>query len=412
MRLIPSPRSLRAAAANVADRVRTGHLADVRPWPRTLIDEGPQRSVYHLDSDDEDPGALPVLLVPPLAAPATAFDLRRGCSMVEHLVGTGRPTHLVDYGAITFADRSLGIEHWVDQVIPRSVEAVARHAGGGPVHLVGWCLGGIFSLLAVAARNRLPVASVTAVASPFDVTAVPLLTPLRPLVRLTDGRVITAAYRVLGGAPAPLVRTAFQLSSLDRYLSRPLAVALHLDDRDFLEQVEAVDRFTAGMLAYPGRTFGQLYHRLFRANDLREGHLDLGGRRLDVADVRVPVLVIAGAGDTIAPQRAVHRLTELLVRAPEVVYEVAPGGHLGVLTGRGARRTTWAHVDGFLAGHDRVTARRRRAGKTSARALITERAVPPREGTTHGRTDGGGAQDPVRRARRRAPRPDAPVELG
>jgi polyhydroxyalkanoate synthase len=412
MRLIPSSRSLRAAGANVADRVRTGHLADLRPWPRTLIDEGPQRSVYHLDSDAEDPGALPVLMVPPLAAPAIAFDLRRGCSVVEHLVGTGRPTHLVDYGAITFADRGLGIEHWVDQVVPRSVRAVSRHAGGRPVHLVGWCLGGIFTLLAVAARNRLPVAAVTAVASPFDVTAVPLLAPLRPLVRLTGGRVVTATYRALGVAPAPLVRTAFQLSSVDRHLTRPLAVALHLDDRDFLEQIEAVDRFTAGMLAYPGRTFGQLYHRLFRANDLREGHLDLGGRRLELADVRVPVLVIAGAGDSIAPQRAVHRLTELLVHAPEVVYRVAPGGHLGVLTGRGARATTWAHVDGFLAGHDRVPPPRRRAGKAPAHALITERALPPGRGMTHGRTDGGGAPEPVRPARRRAASPDAPVELG
>jgi polyhydroxyalkanoate synthase len=408
MRLIPSPQSLLAAGANVAERLRAGHLADLRPWPRTLIDEGPQRSVYHMQGEHEDLEALPVLLVPPLAAPATAFDLRRGCSMVEHLVGTRRPTYLVDYGPITFADRSLGIEHWIDQVVPRSIEAVSRHAGGRPVHLVGWCLGGIFSLFTVAARPRLPVASVIAVASPFDVTAVPLLAPLRPLVRLTDGRVVTAIYRTLGGAPAPIVRTAFQLSSVDKYLTKPLAVAQHLDDRDFLEQIEAVDAFTAGMLAYPGRTFGQLYHRFFRANDLREGHLDLGGRRLELAEVRVPVLVVAGAGDTIAPKRAVHRLTELLVHSPEVVYEVAPGGHLGVLAGRGARRTTWRHLDGFLAAHDQPRPRRRRraaagepapppkaaarprprrAGKPATRALITERAVAPGEGTTHGHTD-------------------------
>lgn len=366
MRLIPSPSGLRNAGANVLDRVVTGHLADLRPWPRTLIDEGPQRSVYHLRSDEERPDALPVLLVPPLAAPATAFDLRRGCSMVEHLVGTGRPTYLVDYGAITFADRNLGIEHWIDQVVPRAIEAVSSHAGNRPVHLAGWCLGGIFSLFTVAAGPRLPVATVTAVASPFDVTAVPLLAPLRPLVNLTDGRVLTTVYRAFGGAPAPLVRAAFQLSSVDKYVTKPLAIARHLGDRDFLAQVEAVDRFTAGMLAYPGRTFGQLYHRFFRANDLREGHLDLGGRRLELSEVRVPVLVIAGAGDTIAPQRAVHRLTELLPHAPAVVYEVAPGGHLGVLAGRGARRTTWEHIDRFLAANDRRRRPSRAQGSKSA----------------------------------------------
>jgi polyhydroxyalkanoate synthase len=413
MRRIPTPRGVRDAGANVLDRVVTGHLADLRPWPRTLIDEGPHRAVYHLrPQGEEHADMLPVLLVPPLAAPATAFDLRRGCSMVEHLAGTGRPTYLVDYGDITFADRSLGIEHWIDEVVPCSIDAVSKHAGGRPVHLAGWCLGGIFSLFTVAAGPRLPVASITAVASPFDVTAVPMLAPLRPLVNVTDGRFLTTVYRAFGGAPAPLVRAAFQLSSVDKYLTKPLAIARHLGDREFLAQVEAVDRFTAGMLAYPGRTFGQLYHRFFRANDLREGHLDLGGRRLELGEVRAPVLVVAGATDTIAPQRAVHRLTELLPHSSEVVYEVAPGGHLGVLTGRGARRTTWVHIDRFLAGHDGPRQRRVRAGKPTGRALNRKRAVGAREGTTHGRAAGRGTPGTARQGPRRAPAPDPRVEPG
>jgi len=93
----------------------------------------------------------PVLLVPPLAAPATCFDLRRGCSVAEHLLAAGHPTYLVDYGAIAFGDRNLGIEHWIDEVIPRSIDAVLADAGAEPVQLVGWCLGGIMALLAAAA---------------------------------------------------------------------------------------------------------------------------------------------------------------------------------------------------------------------------------------------------------------------
>jgi hypothetical protein len=79
---------------------------------------------------------------------------------------------------------------------------VSAHAGGRQVHLLGWCLGGIFSLLTVAARSRLPVASITAIASPVDVTAVPLVAPLRPLLELGAGRLVTTAHRALGGAPA------------------------------------------------------------------------------------------------------------------------------------------------------------------------------------------------------------------
>ena len=77
----------------------------------------------------------PVLLVPPLAAPASCFDLRKGCSIVEHLLARGYPTYLVDYGPISFNDRDLGLEHWVDDVIPKAVKAVSedcrRPAGAG-----------------------------------------------------------------------------------------------------------------------------------------------------------------------------------------------------------------------------------------------------------------------------------------
>ena len=44
---------------------------------------------------------------------------------------------------------------------------------------------------------------------------------------------------------------------------------------------------------------------------------------------------------------------QLLPNAPDVELRTAPGGHLGVLAGRGARRTTWRYLDDFLATHDR-----------------------------------------------------------
>src|SRR4051794_9635835 len=98
--------------------------------PSTVIDRGPQRTVSRylpVEHAARRPrGKAPVLLVPPLAAPAVCFDLRRGCSVAEHLLRSGRRTYLIDYGPIQFADRDLGLEHWVDDVIPAAVRAVAH----------------------------------------------------------------------------------------------------------------------------------------------------------------------------------------------------------------------------------------------------------------------------------------------
>ena len=154
---------------------------------------------------------------------------------------------------------------------------MSADAGGLPVQLVGWCLGGILALLAQSADPQLPVASAALIASPFDLTRVPMVAPLRPVAALTQGRVTTAVYRALGGAPAPIVKRGYQLAGIDKHLMKPWTVLRHANDRELLAQIEAVDAFMGGMHAYPGRTFGQLYHRLFRANDLAGGRLALTG---------------------------------------------------------------------------------------------------------------------------------------
>jgi poly[(R)-3-hydroxyalkanoate] polymerase subunit PhaC len=341
------------AAANVWDMSPLGvGLADRTPTPSAVIDIGPQRKVHRYRLPRSPTAHSPVLLVPPLAAPARCFDLRRGCSVAEHLISLGYPTYLVDYGPIGFADRQLGLEHWVEDVIPNAVEAVARDAGGGEVQVVGWCLGGIMALLAVAGED-VAVSSVALIASPFDFAKVRTMAPIRQLAELTGGRLVTALYQTLGGAPAPLVSLGFQLTALDKRITKPLTMLRNLDDREMLAHIEAVDDYMAHMLAYPGRTFGQLYHRFFRVNDLADGRVELDdGKCIDVAGVRVPVLVVAGSNDVLAPREAVHHVADLLTGSPDVRVETATGGHLGVLTGRSARGTTWRYLDKFLRDYD------------------------------------------------------------
>ncbi len=383
MDLIPKPTQLVSAASNVAHSLVYGGLADLRKMPRTLIDDGPQREVYHYRPQRTvAPSGDPVLLVTPLAAPSSCYDLRRGCSLVEHLVQQGRPTYLVEYGQISFKDRALGMEHWVRDVVPEAVRVASLHAGGRPVHVVGWSLGGIFAALAAARAagldEELPIASLSLLGSPFDVSKVPLIAPLRPILGLTDGGIVTQLYRLLGGAPQPLVKRAFQLASLQKYLTKPYAQLINLDDTEFLAQIEAVGRFTDEMSAYPGRTFGQLYHRMVKGNGLKEGLFELEGVEIRLADITVPVLVFAGNTDGIAPLEAVRPLTGLLPGSSEVRLEIVPGGHLGMLTGRAARRTTWVVLDEWLDEHvarppKKRATRRRGAGDPKAIGASPER---------------------------------------
>ena len=305
MDLIPKPDQVVSAASNVAHKVLYGGLADLRPMPRTLIDEGTLREVYHYRpaAKVREQGD-PVLLVTPLAAPALCFDLRRGCSLVEHLVDAGRPTYLVEYGA-GLVPRPQPRHGALDRRgrpgrDPRGVRARRRAAGARRRLEPGRHLR--------AARPPptdpdLPIASVTAVGSPFDVQQVPLVAPLRPLLNFTDGRgAITRLYQALGGAPQPLVRWAFQLSSFQKLVTKPLAIA-HPPRRRRLPRP-----------ARGGRPVHREHDRLPRPDlraalpPVRQGqrarrrrHRARRPRPSRVGDITAPVLVFGGATDGIAP---------------------------------------------------------------------------------------------------------------
>ena len=369
---LPSLDDIADAGANAWDLYLGGGVAHMHPTSSAIVDEGPQRMVHRYLRHGWSPShSTPVLLVPPLAAPAWCFDLRAGCSVAEHLLARGYPAYVVDYGPISFSDRALGLEHWVDDVIPNAIEAVARDSGRDEIQLVGWCLGGIMALLATAARE-LPVRSVGLIASPFDFAEVGMMAPIRRLASLTGGALGTTLYKMLGGAPAPLVSLGFRATAIDRYITKPIVTAQHLHDRDWLAHSQAVDEYMANMLAYPGRTFGQLYHQFFRVNELAGGKLTLADHEIDLANIRVPVLSVAGTSDVLAPVDAVQHVGTLLPNSPDMRIETAPGGHLGVLTGRSAVRSTWIFLDEFLADYDMrepVTPAARPARPRSARAV-------------------------------------------
>src|ERR687884_508927 len=122
MARIPTVDDLFSACANVWDMTVGPGVADLTPTPSAIIDAGPQRTVHRYRPTNRRRRHAPVLLVPPLAAPARCFDLRRGASLAQHLLALGYPTYLVDYGPISYSDRQLGLEHWVDDVIPTALD--------------------------------------------------------------------------------------------------------------------------------------------------------------------------------------------------------------------------------------------------------------------------------------------------
>lgn len=341
----------RQAVANMYDFLVKGGIADTTRMPSEVINEARKATLHrYLPTTDTVKGD-PVLLVPPLGSQSVCFDLRRGNSLTEHLLNEGRQVYLVDYGEIALADRDLGLEHWISDAVPAAIKMVSEDTGGKPVNLLGWCLGGVISILTAAAFPELPIKSVTMVASPFDISKNPMAAPIRKVGKYTNGKILGTFFKLMGGVPAQIVGPAFKATSLTTYLKKPITLLKHRDDREWLGHVEAVDGLMNSMLAYPGRATLQVYQRMVQQNDLADGKVQGPNRMVDLADVKVPVMNIAGTTDVLVPVDVALHVGTLLPNSPDVRLETAPGGHLGVLTGRSAVNTTWKMIDEFLDQH-------------------------------------------------------------
>lgn len=322
-----------------------GGVAPVRRTQSVLVHRERHRNLHRYGSGGT---GAPVLLVPPLAVPMHCYDLRPGQSLAAHLADSGRAPYVVDYGTIGYADRNLGFEDWIDDIVPGALRRVSEMHDGAPVDVVGWSLGGTLSLLTASAHPDLPIASVTALGTPIDYTRIPTMAVAQAVGRVTGHRPVTELTRLMGGLPAPLVQIAYRATAPQRELLKPWFVANNLHDTETLARMEAIDRFMAEMPGYPARLFYQMAEELVLGNGLLDGRITLGDRTIKLAELAVPVLAVGGTDDVIATADSVAAIVDVLTGSPSVRFEAVPGSHLGLLAGPGARDTTWRHIDAFL----------------------------------------------------------------
>jgi len=332
------------AGANVGERVFRGRFADTRLSPHTVVLDEPHCQVRRHDPADRA-HTTPIVLVPPLGGSARVYDIRRGASMAQALADAGFRVYVLDYGSIGMADRNLDLAAFVDGYVARAVEVASDDCGGVPVVLGGWCAGGIFTALYATSRvARRRVAGLALLASPLD--------PSRghPLYPLAGLPVTEAALRLARqtGLPAPVVSWMFKLTSPVKQVTKPLTLLRNLDDREFLVHFESLSEYVDAFAAYPGEAGFQLVRGLLDGA-VQDGSMRIGGRRADVRRISVPVLVVAGTTDVLAPAACVQAWTEVLAGSE---YHVVKGGHLGVMAGRGAPASTWKLLEDFAARID------------------------------------------------------------
>ena len=124
-------------------RVRNGlrYLAGRRPpvgaTPKDLVWQRDNASLWRYPSE-RIAYAPPVVLVHSLVSRSFILDLRPGNSMVEFLRDFGFDVYLVDWGVPDELDADNTLETYVDEYLPRAIEAVGCESACPDVTLVGY----------------------------------------------------------------------------------------------------------------------------------------------------------------------------------------------------------------------------------------------------------------------------------
>jgi polyhydroxyalkanoate synthase len=311
--------------------------------PRELVYRRNKARLYRYRSARTRP--VPLLFVPNLGiSRPTIFDLQPGASFVEYMTGLGYDFFLLDWGVHGEEDDRLTVDECVTRVLPRVTRKVLEAAGADGLAVIGYCMGAPLAVSFVAQHPEAPVRAFVNMAGPIDFAQAGLF------ARWLDKRFydVDRVVDVLGAIPSEWVRAGFKLLRPTMDVSTALNLWWNLDNPRYVEGYRALSRWANEYVPFPGEFFRQWVKEFYQENRLVGGTLRLGGRPVDLREVRCPVLVVGAREDYIAPPACVRALVDH-VGSRDTQYIELPGGHISLIAGRSASVHCWPRVAEWLA---------------------------------------------------------------
>jgi poly(3-hydroxyalkanoate) synthetase len=284
----------------------------------------------------------PVLVCAPYSLHgALIADFASGHSVVEALQQGGLDrVYVTDWRSAEPDMRYFSIDSYLADL------NIAVDEMGPPVDLVGLCQGGWLSLV-YAARFAEKVRRLVLVGAPVDVSVESELSravanvpkqALDELIRRAGGIVSGEHMRRLWSSPISLQDVE---AALQRNLTDETAESRTLLDR--------FERWDGQTLDLPGAYYLEVTDWIFRENRIAQGRFIGLGRKINLAEVRVPVFLLAAADDVVVPLDQAFATAGLLGTPPACVERASePCGHLGLFMGCKTLSNSWHRIARWL----------------------------------------------------------------
>lgn len=289
---------------------------------------------------------IPLLLVFAIMNRPHVLDLRPGHSFVEHMVGHGYDVYLLDWGIPGCEDKNMKYDDYALEYLPRVVRKLKAYSGADQFSMLGWCLGALISTLYACARPNDGLKNLILLTAPLDFSddstagfAQWVKNPAFNADRIVD---------LLGNVPGEMIDAgAKMLKPVENYVGSYVSIWDNLDDHARVESWHTMNTWVRDNIPMAGEAYRQLINEFYKENRLMKGTLKLRGEPIRLENLKANLLNVIAEADHITPPCQSERVMDLVGSQDKELFRVR-GGHIGIMAGRGAEKTTWPHIDQWL----------------------------------------------------------------
>lgn len=311
--------------AQKASGILLGPLdTDIAKTPYDVIHREDRVKLKHYHMTGKQTVQTPLLVIYALINRETMLDLQPGRSVVQSLLKDGVDVYMVDWGYPTRKDRFLTIDDHVNGYIDNMVDIIRRRAGVDQINIMGICMGGTFSVIYSALHPEKVKNLITTVTpTNFDTKKGLLHTWMRDTH--VDDMVDT-----FGNMPGDLLNLGFLLLNPARLmLDKYIGFFLNMDNKPFVENFVRMEKWIFDSPDVPGETFRQFIQDCYQKNLLIQSKLEVGGKRVDLKNITMPLLNFYGKYDHLVPPEACEKLTAA-VGSTDTEDICLKTGHIGI----------------------------------------------------------------------------------
>lgn len=324
-------------------------LAGAGPQPvgltpkETLYERGTLK-LYHYTPMCDEVYRVPVLLVMATTNKSFVFDLSPGRSMVEYMLKQGYDVYVLDWAPPTQAERGLKLADYTQDFIPTCIEKIQQDTGEEDVSIIGYCMGGVLSLIYASTHPDGPLKNLVCLTTPVDFHGMGLAKVWNdPKYFDVDQLVDT-----LGVLPSETVSQMFEMQRPAQRLAGQLRYWENMLNDDFVESYRALLRWGDETLPLAGEYVRETTKELQWGNKLFTGELMVAGKRADLKKIKVPLLSCVAEHDHLAPRASTEVLLDL-VGTQDKEEILLKGGHVSLIAGPNAAKRMWPRVVEWLS---------------------------------------------------------------